>query len=57
MLISMIVNGKKFVRDLKNDEIIDKKEYYWSEITKLSVKERLELFDIDIFKKNLKLIL
>ncbi|AXF95344.1 spiroplasma plectrovirus-related protein [Spiroplasma phoeniceum P40] len=44
----------KFVRDFKNDKIIDKKEYYWSEITKLSVKERLELFDIDILKKNLK---
>ncbi|WP_053391391.1 hypothetical protein [Spiroplasma kunkelii] len=44
----------KFVRDLKNDEIVNKKEYYWSEITKLSVKEQLELFDIDILKKNLK---
>ncbi|WFG96376.1 hypothetical protein M0C40_09950 [Spiroplasma citri] len=43
-----------FVRDLKNDEIIDKKFYYWSETTKLSVKERLELFDIDILKNNLK---
>ncbi|APE75367.1 plectrovirus-related protein [Spiroplasma citri] len=42
------------MRDLKNDEIVNKKEYYWSEITKLSVKERLELFDIDILKKNLK---
>ncbi|KAI92566.1 hypothetical protein [Spiroplasma melliferum] len=45
----------KFVRDLKNDEIVNYKEYYWSEIIKLSVKERLELFDIDILKKNLKL--
>ncbi|WFG97505.1 hypothetical protein M1770_05465 [Spiroplasma citri] len=44
----------KFVRDLKNDEIVNEKFYYWSEITKLSVKERLELFDIDILKKNLK---
>ncbi|PQP78387.1 hypothetical protein C6B38_06335, partial [Spiroplasma sp. ChiS] len=44
----------KFVRDLKNGEIVNKKEYYWSEITKLSVKERLKLFDIDILKKNLK---
>ncbi|ALA98465.1 Spiroplasmavirus-related protein [Spiroplasma kunkelii CR2-3x] len=42
------------MRDLKNDEIVNKKEYYWSEITKLSVKEQLELFDIDILKNNLK---
>nr|WP_157092894.1 hypothetical protein [Spiroplasma phoeniceum] len=35
-------------------KLLIKKEYYWSEITKLSVKERLELFDIDILKKNLK---
>ncbi|WFH01042.1 hypothetical protein M1771_03850 [Spiroplasma citri] len=41
------------MRDLKNDEIVNKKEYYWSEITKLSVKERLKLFDIDILINNL----
>nr|WP_245938312.1 hypothetical protein [Spiroplasma phoeniceum] len=35
-------------------KLLIKKEYYWSEITKLRVKERLELFDIDILKKNLK---
>ncbi len=43
-----------FVRDLKNDEVVNKKEYFWKDISKLNIKQRLELFDIDILKKNLK---
>ncbi len=43
-----------FVRDLKNDEVINKKEYFWKDISKLNNKKRLELFDIDILKENLK---
>lgn len=43
-----------FVRDLKNDEIENKKEHFWTDIFKLTNRERLELFDIDILKNNLK---
>lgn len=43
-----------FVRDLKNDEIKNKKEYFWTDIAKLTNKEPLDLFDIDILKNNLK---
>lgn len=43
-----------FVRDLKNDEIENKTEYFWTDIAKLTNRERLELFDIDILKKNLQ---
>ncbi len=43
-----------FVRDLKNDEVVNKKEYFWKDISKLNNKQRLELFDIDILKENLK---
>lgn len=43
-----------FVRDLKNDEIENKTEYFWTDISKLTNRERLELFDIDILKNNLK---
>ncbi|WP_338991311.1 hypothetical protein [Spiroplasma endosymbiont of Seladonia tumulorum] len=28
--------------------------YFWKDISKLNNKQRLELFDIDILKKNLK---
>lgn len=43
-----------FIRDLKNDEITNKEEFYWVDIFKLTNKERLDLFDIDILKKNLE---
>ncbi|KAI92357.1 hypothetical protein [Spiroplasma melliferum] len=43
-----------FVRDLKNDDVSDTKEYYWTQLKDLTIKERLELLDIDILKKNLK---
>ncbi len=43
-----------FVRDLKNDEVVNKKEYFWKDISKLNNKQRLEFFDIDILKENLK---
>lgn len=43
-----------FVRDLKNDEISNKREYHWFEIQNLDNKEKLKLFDIDILKKNLQ---
>lgn len=43
-----------FIRDLKNDEITNKKEFYWVDIFKLTNKQRLDLFDIDILKENLQ---
>ena len=43
-----------FVRDLKNDDVPVTKEYYWTQLKDLTIKERLELLDIDILKKNLK---
>ncbi|QCO23969.1 Spiroplasmavirus-related protein [Spiroplasma melliferum] len=43
-----------FVRELKNDDVPVTKEYYWTQLKDLTIKERLELLDIDILKKNLK---
>lgn len=43
----------EFVRDLKNDRIKNPHEVYWNNISDLSTKELLDLFDIDILKQNL----
>nr|WP_253301694.1 hypothetical protein [Spiroplasma endosymbiont of Phyllotreta cruciferae] len=43
-----------FVRDLKKDDVPVTKEYYWTQLKDLTIKERLDLLDIDILKKNLK---
>jgi hypothetical protein len=43
-----------FVREIKNDEVKNKKEYFWKDTKNLTDKQRLQLFDIDILKKNLR---
>ncbi len=34
-------NWLSFVRDLKNDEFINKQEYFWKDISKLNNQQRL----------------